>query len=138
MTVVKIQRWPVLTREGRRVGRRTVAPVAEREETLVRLQSRSLALVTWGSANAEVFSLGTGRCAGSPDWLLTEESQQELRKLARKQFKRKRAKKAAEEESDEEGEGMSLTEIAEAIVGEPVPALAPVAAASDAESTEGG
>ena len=120
--VVKIQRWPVLERvaqpnTGRMTGyRRTSAPLAEREETLIRLESRSRALITWDVANAATFSLGTGRCIGNADWLLTEESRTELRKLARVQFPRKKKPKeadAAPEDEDDE-EGLSPMEIADA------------------------
>jgi len=120
--VVKIQRWPVLERvaqpnTGRMTGyRRTSAPLAEREETLIRLESRSRALITWDVANAATFSLGTGRCIGNADWLLTEESRTELRKLARVQFPRK--KKTATEgdgdSQDDDDEGLSPMEIADA------------------------
>jgi hypothetical protein len=137
--VVKVQRWPVIARvaqpnTGRMTGyQRTAAPLIVREEKLIRLESRSRALVTWDIANAATFSLGTGRCIGNADWLLTDESRTELRKLARVQFPRKKKPKEAEASpEDEDDEGLSPMEIA----GAPVLAQGP--GASDAGGTEGG
>jgi len=139
MTTVRVQRWPVLERvaqpnTGRMTGyRRTAAPLAEREETLIRLESRSRALITWDIANAATFSIGTGRCIGNADWLLTDESIKELRKLARVQFPRKKKPKEADAAlEDEDDEGLSPMEIADA------PVLAQGPGASDAGGTEGG
>jgi hypothetical protein len=94
MTTVKLQYWPVLTREQTEDGKlkrggykRTALALEEREESLVRLETRTRALVTWGSgANAAEFSLNTGRCIGNPDWVMMKESRKALRKLAREQF----------------------------------------------------
>lgn len=112
MTTVKLQYWPVLTREQTEDGKlkrggykRTALALEEREESLVRLETRTRALVTWGVANAAEFSLNTGRCIGNPDWVMMKESRKTLRKLAREQF--------------------------------PKEAVAPESAASDASGTEG-
>jgi hypothetical protein len=93
MTAVKLQYWPVLTREQTEDGKlkrggykRTAAALQEREESLVRLETRTRATLSWGSANAVEFSLNTGRCIGNPDWVMTKESRKALRKLAREQF----------------------------------------------------
>lgn len=109
--VVKIRRWPVLSRgTNPKTGRvnseykRTAEPTMLREEKLIRCESRSRVIVTWDIASHERFSLGTGRCIGSADWLLTEESLRELRKLARKEFPRKKKPAETVEASSEEAE----------------------------------
>lgn len=114
MTTVRLQYWPVLAREQNADGtlkrngyKRTAAPMQEREETLVRLETRTRALLTWGSANAVEFSLNTGRCIGIPDWVLTKESRKVLRKLAREQFPKAEADHATEAEAHTE-EGNSV------------------------------
>jgi hypothetical protein len=113
MTTVKLQYWPVLTREQTEDGKlkrggykRTAAALQEREESLVRLETRTRALLTWGSANAVEFSLNTGRCIGNPDWVMTKESRKALRKLAREQF----PKAAVDEDDGEDAVQKALAE----------------------------
>jgi hypothetical protein len=111
MTTVKLQYWPVLTREQTEDGKlkrggykRTALALEEREESLVRLETRTRALVTWGSgANAAEFSLNTGRCIGNPDWVLMKESRKVLRKLAREQFPKEAAEDPCAENAPYEG-----------------------------------
>ena len=98
MTTVKLQYWPVLSREQNTDGslkrggyKRTALALHEREETLVRLETRTRAVLTWGVANAAEFSLNTGRCIGNPDWVMMKESRKALRKLAREQFPKETA-----------------------------------------------
>jgi hypothetical protein len=98
--MVKLQYWPVLTREQNTDGKlkrggykRTALALEEREETLVRLETRTRAVVTWGgdATNLAEFSLNTGRCIGNPDWVMMKESRKALRKLAREQFPKEKA-----------------------------------------------
>jgi hypothetical protein len=98
--VIKIQRWPVLTREQTSSGglaqapssyKRTAAPTATRSERFVSMDRRSRVVVTWDSTGTAAvstaeFSLKTGRMIQQPDWLLTRDSLKALRKLARSMF----------------------------------------------------
>ena len=95
MTTVKLQYWPVLSRDTDADGKlkrggykRTALALQEREEKLVRLETRTRAILTWGgdAVNVTEFSLNTGRCIGNPDWVMMKESRKALRKLAREQF----------------------------------------------------
>jgi hypothetical protein len=95
MTTVKLQYWPVLSRDTTINGKlirggykRTALALQEREEKLVRLETRARAILTWGGdeVNLAEFSLNTGRCIGNPDWVMMKESRKALRKLARGQF----------------------------------------------------
>jgi hypothetical protein len=105
--VVTVIRQPVLARVrvgARSTYERTKEPLETREERLIRLETRRRALISWDIANAASFSLGTGRCIGNPNWLLTEESRKALRKLARVQFPREARPTEAEAETTDAAE----------------------------------